>query len=217
MARNKALEKVESDWIFFADDDIRLEKGVLQKALDEAHRLKVDCINLNCKQPGEENVFHKVKQWGSFGSGTSVVRSKFAKDLRFSEIFEHGYGEDVDFGMKLRKAGCDIIYNPDVEIQHLKAPFGGFRKRPVLDWEKEIPIPKPSPTLMLLARKYYTPRQMKGFKISLYLKYFRKQQNRNPLTYLRDMERKWERSVEWAERLEAEAAHLGKEDRKDLG
>ena len=217
MARNKALEKVESDWIFFADDDIRLEKEVLDKTLNEAGRLKVDCINLNCRQPGEETIFHKIKQWGSFGSGTSVVRSKFAKDLKFSEVFEHGYGEDADFGMKLRTSGCDIIYHPLLEIQHLKAPVGGFRKKPVLDWEKETPVPKPSPTLMLLARRYYTPRQMKGFKISLYLKYFRKQKNKNPFAYLRDMERNWKKSEEWAERLEAERAHSENEDRKDWG
>ena len=206
MARNKALEIVESDWIFFADDDIRLAKEVLANTLGEAFRLGVNCINLNCKQPGAETVFRKVKQWGSFGSGTSVVHSRFVKDLRFSEIFEHGYGEDADFGMKLRQAGCDIIYHPDLEIQHLKAPIGGFRKKPVLEWEKITPTPKPSPTIMLFARRYYTSRQIKGFKISLYLKYFRKQKNKNPFTYWRIMERNWKKSEKWAKKLEAQAA-----------
>ena len=203
MARNRALEKVKSQWIFFADDDIRIREQVLAETLKEAERLNVDCINLNCKQPGEETFFHKVKQWGSFGSGTSVVHSRFAENLRFSEVFEHGYGEDADFGMKLRQAGCDIIYHPNLEIQHLKAPIGGFRKKPVLDWEKENPSPKPSPTLMLLAKRYYSHRQMKGFKISLYLKFFRKQKENNPVTYYKRMERSWKKSEEWAERLVA--------------
>lgn len=204
MARNRALAKVESEWIFFADDDIRIAREVLANTLEEAKRLKVDCINLNCKQPGEETVFHKVKQWGSFGSGTSVVRSSFARNLRFSEVFEHGYGEDADFGMKLREKGCDIIYHPKLEIQHLKAPVGGFRKKPVLAWEKDIPRPKPSPTLMILAKRYYTPEQIKGYKLSLYLKYFRNQNIKNPLTYLSKMERNWKRSEDWAERLESD-------------
>lgn len=202
MARNMALEKLESEWVFFADDDIRLEKEVLANTLKEASRLGANCINLNCKQEGEETIFKKVKQWGSFGSGTSVVRSRFAKDLKFSEVFEHGYGEDVDFGMKLRAAGCDIIYHPELEIRHLKAPVGGFRKKPVLSWEKESPKPKPSPTMMLLAKRYYTIRQMKGFKISLYLKFFRNQKNKNPFTYLRNMETTWKKSEEWAEKLD---------------
>ena len=204
MARNMALEKIESEWIFFADDDIRLEKEVLEDTLKEAKRLKVNCINLNCKQAGEDTIFHKIKQWGSFGSGTSVVRSRFVKDLRFSEVFEYGYGEDVDFGMKLREAGCDIIYHPELVMQHLKAPVGGFRKKPVLAWEKESPKPKPSPTLMLLAKRYYTERQLKGFKISLFLKFFRSQKNINPFTYINNMEMKWKRSEEWAERLNNE-------------
>ena len=209
IARNKALEKVESEWIFFADDDIRLTKEIFAETLDEASRLGVNCINLNCKQPGEETTFHKVKQWGSFGSGTSLVRSKFAKDLRFSEVFEHGYGEDADFGMKLRGAGCDIIYHPDLEIQHLKAPIGGFRKKPVLEWEKENPQPKPSPTVMILAKRYFTPRQIKGFKISLYLKFFRNQKEKNPVTYFRNMEKSWKKSEEWAKKLEGKIAIPG--------
>ncbi len=204
MARNTALEKVESEWIFFADDDIRLEKEVLAHTLKEVFRLSADCINLNCKQAGEDTIFQKIKQWGSFGSGTSVVRSRFAKDLKFSEVFEHGYGEDVDYGMKLREAGCDIIYHPELEILHLKAPVGGFRKKPVLAWEKESPKPKPSPTMMILAKKYFTPRQMIGFKISLYLKFFRNQKNKNPFTYLRNMETSWKKSEEWAESLTKE-------------
>lgn len=202
MARNKALEKVQSEWVFLADDDIRLQKGVLENTLKEAERLGVNCINLNCRQPGEEIVFSKVKQWGSFGSGTSLVRSRFLKNERFSEAFEHGYGEDADFGMKLRAQGCDIIYHPLLEIQHLKAPVGGFRKKPVLAWEKEHPVPKPSPTVMLFAKRYYSARQMKGYKISLYLKYFRKQPNKNLFSYWRDMEKRWKRSEDWAEQLE---------------
>lgn len=204
MARNRALSEVKSTWTFFADDDIRIPESTLEQAISEAERLGADCINLNCQQEGEETIFKKVKQWGSFGSGTSIVRSQFVKQLTFSEIFEHGYGEDADFGIKLRCIGCDIIYHPNIVIQHLKAPVGGFRKKPVLPWEQEKPGPKPSPTLMVMAKRYYTPRQMKGFKISLYLKYFRKQGIKNPIRYIKRMEFGWKRSENWAEELEKE-------------
>lgn len=205
MARNMALDEIASEWIFFADDDIRLEGKILEKTIKEAGRLKVSCINLNCKQTGEKTVFHKIKQWGSFGSGTSMVRGQFAEKLRFSKAFEHGYGEDVDYGMKLRGAGCDIVYHPDLVIQHLKAQAGGFRKKPILAWEKEHPVLKPSPTVMLFAKKYYSQRQMKGFKISLYLKFFSKQKEKNPFAYIKFMERNWKRSQEWALRLQTES------------
>ncbi len=207
-ARNIALEEVDADWIFFADDDIRFEPDLLEKVIKETNRLGVSSINMNCKQKGEETIFKKIKQWGSFGSGTSVVNSTFAKQCSFSSIYEHGYGEDADFGMQLRQLGCDIIYHPEIEILHLKAPVGGFREKPVLAWEQEELLPKPSPTLMAFALKYYSPQQIKGFKTSLFLKYYNKQKIKNPVNYIREMKKRWEKSEEWAEKLIKEEINL---------
>ncbi len=200
-ARNIALEEVDSDWIFFADDDIRFEPDLLEQVIMEISRLGVYAINMNCKQQGEETIFKKIKQWGSFGSGTSIVKSTFAKHCAFSSIYEHGYGEDVDFGMQLRQLGCDIIYHPDIEILHLKAPMGGFREKPVLAWEQEHPLPKPSPTLMAFALKYYSAQQINGFKTSLFLKYYNTQELKNPITYIREMRKRWEKSEDYALKL----------------
>ena len=201
MARNIGLKEVRGDWVFFADDDIRLSPNLLHRSLLEASRLEINCLNLNCRQPGEHTIFTKIKQWGSFGSGTSLVKRIFAVQNKFSEVFEHGYGEDADYGMKLRNSGCDIIYHPDLQIQHLKAPVGGFRKKPVLEWEKEDPLPKPSPTLMILAKKYYTAEQLRGFKVALFLKFYNKQKIRIPQLYLRQMKKRWQRSEAWAEKI----------------
>lgn len=200
-ARNIALKEIKSDWIFFADDDIRIEPDLLEKAIKEINRLGVSSINMNCKQNGELTIFKNIKQWGSFGSGTSIVGSTFAKQCAFSSIYEHGYGEDADFGMLLRQLGCDIIYHPEIEILHLKAPMGGFREKPVLAWEQELPLPKPSPTLMAFALKYFSPQQIKGFKISLFLKYYNKQEIKNPITYIREMKKRWKKSEVWAGKL----------------
>ena len=218
-ARNMALGEVDSDWIFFADDDIRFESDLLERVIEEMNRLGVSSINMNCKQKGEETIFKKIKQWGSFGSGTSVVKSIFAKQCAFSPIFEHGYGEDADFGMQLRNVGCDIIYHPEIEILHLKAPMGGFREKPVLAWEQEQPLPKPSPTLKAFALKYYSPKQIKGFKTSLFLKYYNKQRIKNPITYIREMRKRWKKSEEWAGKLieEEGLGKKGNEETRGLG
>jgi glycosyltransferase involved in cell wall biosynthesis len=200
-ARNIALNEVDSEWIFFADDDIRVDSELLNKAINEINRLGVSSINMNCKQIGEETIFKKIKQWGIFGSGTSIVKSIFAKQCSYSPIFEHGYGEDADFGMQLRNVSCDIIYHPEIEILHLKAPMGGFREKPILDWERKQPVPKPSPTLMAYAYKYYTEQQLKGFKISLFLKYYKSQEIINPITYMHEMKKRWSKSENWALKL----------------
>lgn len=203
MARNMALKEVTSDWIFFADDDIRFNSNLLSTSLMELNRLGANCLNINCKQEGEATVFNKIKQWGSFGSGTSMVNAFYCKNLRFDEVFEYGFGEDLDFGMQLRNNGCDIIYHPDLEIVHLKAPRGGFREIIKVPWENDHP--KPSPTLMAFMKKYYTSEQLKGYKIELALKYYNKQDVIDPRKYLTLMNKRWKISEKWASKLIAKS------------
>jgi|TARA_R100000501_G_C2628220_1_gene122401 hypothetical protein len=204
-ARNVALEEVVADWVFFADDDIRFNADLLQNSLEELKRLSIGCLNINCKQEGEASVFHKIKQWGSFGSGTSIVKTDFCKKISFDEVFECGFGEDKDYGMQLRNVGCDIIYHPNLEILHLKALRGGFRETSLPPWENYKP--KPSPTLMVYAKKYYSPEQMKGFKTELFLRYYSKQEIKNPFKYYKIMKERWAISEEWALKLLKERNH----------
>ena len=207
-ARNIALEGVTSEFVFFADDDIRLGVNLLKNILLEIEKNNFCAVNMNCRQPGEEIIFGKVKQWASFGSGTSVVKSDYAKKCRFSNVFEHGHGEDADFGMQLRRAGCDIVYHPHLEIKHLKAPIGGFRQKPNLQWEREDPLPKPSPTVMAYALRNYTPQQLNGYRVSLYVKYYTRQKIKNPISYISTMNKRWEKSMVWADKLMKEGQSL---------
>src|SRR5690606_14873525 len=137
----------------------------LFKTLEEISRYGCEMINTAYRQPGEASKFQNVKQWVTFGAGKSIVKRAYLRDDLFSIVFEHGYGDDKDVGRKLRNMGCDIIYHPGIEILHLKAPMGGFRQKIPLAWDDEDPVPKPSPTLMVLALKYFTPQQIKGYKI----------------------------------------------------
>ncbi len=198
-ARNLALEEVSSEWVFFADDDIRLESGLLKSSLEELNRLGLDCLNLYAHQIGEKKFFKKIKQWGSFGSGVSIVNSLFAKEIKFMEVFEYGFGEDQDYGMQLRNAGCDIIYHPNLKILHLKAPRGGFRENSLPPWKEDDP--KPSPTIMLFAQKYFTEWQMRGFKTELFLRNYKLKKNINPVKYWRNMKLRWVVSEDWAKKL----------------
>lgn len=200
-ARNIALEEVSSEWVFLLDDDVRLGKNILQSLMDENARLGAECISISCLQKNEKKTFHTIKQWGTFGSGTSIVKRKVVEDLNFSMIFEHGFGEDMDFGMQIRNKGVDIIYHPGIEILHLKAPMGGFREKIVKEWEKKEPLPKPSPTVMAFALLHYTKEQIKGYKTSLFIKFYKRQRIKNPVAYRKQMELRWEQSEKWAKKL----------------
>jgi glycosyltransferase involved in cell wall biosynthesis len=200
-ARNLALKEVSSKWVFLADDDIRLPKGLLEQSMVELHKLKVDALNLACLQPGEEVVFRKIKQWGAFGSGTSIVRSSIARNCKFDEVLEFGFGEDLEFGLQLRELGCDIIFHPGLSFTHLKARRGGFRSAGVNNWRNNGLEPKPSPTMMYLIKKHYTKEMIRGYKASLFLKFYRKQSVRNPIKYYRLMQKRWKKSEELCDQL----------------
>ena len=91
-ARNLALEEVDAEWVFFADDDNRMENDVLEKSMQKIKSLVVDLLTLKYSKEGDKLIFDKVKQWGTFGAGNSLVSGKFASQLRFDMDFENGYG-----------------------------------------------------------------------------------------------------------------------------
>ena len=200
-ARNIALEEIKAQWVFFCDDDNRLDNDLLRGGLKEIRKYGVEVLNTAYIQKGESRIYEDVKQWGTFGAGNGIALTSAVKGIRFSMVFEHSYGEDVDFGMQLRKLGNEIMYHPNLEIIHLKAPMGGFRTKPKLPWFLEEYAPKPSPALMALALKYYSKQQLLGFKTVLFLKFYASQTIKNPFTYYHTMQKRWETSNKWAKYL----------------
>jgi len=114
---------------------------------------------------------------------------------------EFGYGEDVDFGIQLRNHGFDVLYLPEPEILHLKAPMGGFRTKPVMQWQNDSIQPKPSPTIMLYQILHNTQEQRLGYKTILFFKYYKYQKIKNPVRYYFNFQKQWGRSVFWANEL----------------
>ncbi len=200
-ARNIALAKVKSDWVFFADDDIRFKSKLLEDSFRYINLYTSKAINLSCLQNGEKELRNVMFQSTSFGSGTSIVKSDLIKNIKFNKAYEFGYGEDADFGMQLRNMGTDILYIPFVKIRHLKAPTGGFRKKIEQEWDSEIIIPKPSPTVMVYKLKYATKEQLQCYKTILFLKYYKTQSTKNPIKYYKLMTKKWHKSLLWAKYL----------------
>jgi hypothetical protein len=85
----------------------------------------------------------------------------------------------------------------------LKAPMGGFRTKPVLQWDSNEIQPKPSPTIMLYQITHTTPEQTLGYKTILFFKYYRLQKIKNPLKYYFNFQKEWKSSVFWANQLKA--------------
>ena len=204
-ARNLALDEVDSEWVFMADDDIRIEKNFLELAFTFIEKEGAGQITFGCYGPNypQKNKFKQKVQWTSFGSGCSIVKSKNVKSISYNPSFEFGYGEDSDFGMQLRNSGEDVLYFPNPEITHLSAPIGGFRIKPILAWTNDIIQPKPSPTVMLYKQLHLTKEQIKGYKTILFFKFYKIQTIINPIRYFNNFKKQWKQSLYWANELKS--------------
>lgn len=200
-ARNIALSYITSSYVFFADDDIRFKNKILQKAVSLMSQHQFKAVTLSCLQPNNIETHKNSFQWHSFGSGCSIVCSSQLSDIKYNMAFENGFGEDADFGMQLRNKGIDIVYMPNVKLVHLKAPAGGFRTKFIQQWKYDKIQPKPSPTVMLNRINNKTSHQLLGYKTTLFFKYYKDQNIKNPILYFRTFKSQWKQSLYWANRL----------------
>ncbi|WNM20265.1 glycosyltransferase family 2 protein [Flavobacterium capsici] len=200
-ARNIGLQYVESEFTFFADDDIVFENDLIEKAMLSLQETGNEIILVACLLKEQPLQVQEAKQFNYFGAGHAFVKSSCFTDLKFNTAYEFGFGEDDDFGMQMRYKGYDILYISTSRITHLKAPIGGFRTKPILKWHSDIIQPKPSPTVMLFRLLYNTKEQINSYKVTLFFKNLNGQFLKNPFGYIKLFSEKWNRSLFWANEL----------------
>ncbi|GIQ58549.1 glycosyl transferase [Flavobacterium collinsii] len=202
-ARNIALNETEKEWIFMADDDIRIKDSFLEEAFNQINKFGVNAITFGCYNYGynSNKKYKNEMQWESFGSGCSIVKREVVQRIYYRKGFEFGYGEDSDFGMQLRNKGIDILYSPEPEILHLKAPVGGFRTKPFLEWQNDVIQPKPSPTAMLYKIMHVSQEEINGYRTILFFKFYKLQSIKNPILYFLNFRKQWKQSLYWANQL----------------
>ncbi|MDI1318504.1 glycosyltransferase family A protein [Flavobacterium sp.] len=200
-ARNIGLSLIESEFTFFADDDIVFENNLLETAMTTFQTTGNEVFLIACHLKSQTIIPQLPIQFSVFGAGHAFVKTSCFKDLKFTMGFEFGFGEDADFGMQLRNKGFDVLYISTTTILHLKAPIGGFRTRPILKWQNDEIQPKPSPTVMLYRLLYDTTEQLASYKTTLFFKNVTLSFFKNPFKYIHSFNQKWNRSVYWANQL----------------
>ncbi|GAK99373.1 glycosyl transferase [Nonlabens ulvanivorans] len=200
-ARNKAISYSKAPWILLFDDDVRIQENFSIQVEDFLNRSNAKCVTFACLQYREVENMQAFKQWESFGSGCSIVHRDVLEKCSFDMALEHGYGEDVDYGMQVRNAGFDVIYAPQIQILHLKAPVGGFRKPYVFPWNDEEIQPKPSPQIMYHRKKNYTHKQLLGYKMVQLFKTFGVFGTKLPWKHYKKYLQAWNQSEKWANEL----------------
>jgi GT2 family glycosyltransferase len=197
-ARNLAIKETTAPWVMFFDDDLRLEQSFAWKAMQALQLTGAKALTFACLQAHEREFLQAFKQWESFGSGCSIVHRDAFLACSFDKALEHGYGEDVDYGMQLRNAGYDVIYAPQIQLVHLKAPTGGFRKPHIFPWSHDAVQPKPSPQIMYHRKKNYSTKQLRGYKMMLFIKTFGQLGTKSPWGHYRNFAASWKQSAVWA-------------------
>ena len=200
-ARNIALKLIESEFTFFADDDIVFGNDLLENTLKTFQNTGNEALLIAIHLQSQTIIPDVPKQFPIFGTSHAFVKSSSFKGLKFNMGFEFGYGEDADFGMQLRNSGFDVLYISTETILHLKAPMGGFRTKPILQWQDDEIQPKPSPTIMLYKLLYDTKEQTQNYKSTVFIKNLNKNFLLNPFKYIKTFRQKWNRSVYWAKEL----------------
>ncbi|MBE8727792.1 glycosyltransferase family 2 protein [Flavobacterium hungaricum] len=205
-ARNTALSLIESEWVFLNDDDNRFDENLLKDVLANLKSYGIKSLSTSYLQPKEIKENKIISQAQIFGSGNSFIHASLLDTVKFDMRFEFGYGEDSDFGMQIRNSGVDVIYFPNLEILHLKAPIGGFRVKPILAWDNDEIQPKPSPTIMLNMQLHLSQQQIKCYKTILFFKFYKVQKIKNPIIYLKNFEKQWKQSIYWSDKLKLKKA-----------
>lgn len=199
-ARNLAIEGLDKavKWVFFADDDIRIGEQTLRNAIKAAKSVGLSALTIAVYQKNErepQGIYPTL--WSTFGSGCSIVQREYATAARFDMGMEFGFGEDSDYGMALRRIGCNIGYLASDPMLHLKAPIGGFRTKFVPVWNDEPLSPKPSPTIMCNYLKNHSEYQLNGYQFFLIVNRIVRERNWR----IGRMLKQWNISLKWGQYL----------------
>mgnify|MGYP003306653570 CR=1 FL=1 len=129
--RNIAIQNIGSDsqWILFADDDLRFYDGyakLVQETFDR--HPEADAVKYNLRSVSERKItmrplvsFHRAKRWetGSWGVWGLAIKVGRLKETRisFHERFgpgtENYCGEDTIFFQELFKKGINLYASPE--------------------------------------------------------------------------------------------------------
>ena len=131
-ARKTGVEQASGDIVAFIDADCIADKDWIKNLVEMFSKSNVivqagkvvgikslDEVSTVSKQPNTESP--------SFLRFAPTLNFAFKKQLvnvigNFDPKFKEG-GEDLDFCVRLRKAGYRILYNPDAKVYHLKHKY----------------------------------------------------------------------------------------------
>ncbi|MCB0447264.1 MAG: glycosyltransferase family 2 protein, partial [Gelidibacter sp.] len=84
-ARNLALNDVNSDYVYLADDDNKFDEDLIERALEQMMHFNLEVISMSYLQEGEVERKEQPIQWPTFGAGCSIMKSKYLEMVSFNK------------------------------------------------------------------------------------------------------------------------------------
>lgn len=168
-ARNEAIKSAKGDYILLYDDDSLVESDWITQHLKTLDFFKADLSSgvslstIGAEIPENYSYFC----WSSqLDTGNVLLKKEiFSKIGLFDRQFEKQRMGDGEYGLRAYLAGYKNISNPKAKRIHLKVSAGGLRQMGSWDaWSnKKWNEPKPVPSVLYLARKYF------GIKATIFM------------------------------------------------
>jgi glycosyltransferase involved in cell wall biosynthesis len=161
LARNRCIKQAKGEYILLFDDDSRVEPNWITNHLKclDYFNVKVSAgVTHTLVGHGlgkKESYFHLSDV---FDTGNSMVHIDVFKQVGlFDRQFEKMRRGDGEFGLRAILDGFLVVSNPHAMRIHLKVETGGLRQ--MGSWDalrpKSLFAPRPVPSVLYLARKYF--------------------------------------------------------------
>jgi glycosyltransferase involved in cell wall biosynthesis len=161
LARNRSIQMAKGEYILLFDDDSRVETNWISNHLKclDFFKVKISAgVTHTLVGHGlgkKESYFHLSDV---FDTGNSMVHIDVFKQVGlFDRQFEKMRMGDGEFGLRAILRGFLVVSNPFAKRIHLKVETGGLRQ--MGSWDalrpKSLFAPRPVPSVLYLARKYF--------------------------------------------------------------
>lgn len=170
-SRNAGLQMARGEFILFIDDDDEVQPDLIEGQLRSILESGADVSSGVAEEVGAGPLppdFTYMRLSNVFPTNNTLI---YRRLLKKSGLFDMAYNRlaraDADLGMRLYLSGAYMLLNPRISVLHHHAPAGGLRahKARVITYagsrQSLTQRQLPSRSEIYLAKRYFTPRQVR--------------------------------------------------------
>jgi hypothetical protein len=170
-SRNVGIEASRGDFVLFLDDDDEVPPDLIERHLTALEALRSEVSSGVAEEDGAgplPEAFRRTRTSDVFPTNNSLIRKSILSGSGLFDLaYERGARADADLGMRLYLAGNLMVLNADIRVLHHHAPSGGLRTHGarVITYASSrtrlLHRHLPGATEMYLAKRYFSPRQVR--------------------------------------------------------